>query len=281
MESSIKDTNKITRLRKAVYHGEIDISSPSDKKAAIICAMEVVSEGCLLVCDSANKKVKLFDEDSEVLSEVSLTSEPRGMITFELTDVIVSLPNEKLLQKLRISNDNTVILQSRIQTRLRCSKLAVFETQFIAYAYDDSFRYLNVMDRDGNEIRSIIKMKKDSTQLFNNIRFLTLNKGNMILYVTDATFGCVGLTLNGKVVFKMRDNGTPNCWGVATDSVGCVYVALYDADKIVVNHNSSEKPIEAVAQKHLRPCAIYYSEAEDRLYVKKGGANLVLIYEII
>lgn len=274
------ETNKIAKLRKAVHHGEIDISSPSDKKAAIVCAMEVVSEGCLLVCDCANKKVKLFDEDSEVLSEVTLTSEPRGMITFELTDVIVSLPNEKLLQKLRISKDNTVILHRRIQTRLRCSKLVAFETQFIAYAYDDIFRYFNVMDRDGHEIRSIIKMKKDSAQLFDNIRFLTLNTDNKILYVTDATSGCIGLTLNGKIVFKMKNNGTLNCWGVATDSTGCVYTALYDADKIVINHNSSENPIEVVAQKHLRPCAIYYSE-DDRLYVKKGGANLVLIYGVI
>lgn len=258
--------------------GKIDISSATDEKHALVCAMQVMNEGHLLVCDSANKKVKFFDEYSEVLSEVILSSEPRGMAVFSQSSIIVSLPNEKCLQKLSIDEDNEIILQGKIKTNLRCNKLVRYQEFIIAHAYDDTHRFFNIMDKDGHEIRCILTEARGSSGLFNKIRFISISPDNKTLYVTDEHHGCLGLSMNGEVLFREKGNGTPNHWGIATDTRGFLYLSAYDEDKIVVIDNKGEKIKDMVKVKHLKPCAISYSEADNFLYVKKGSSDLVLLF---
>ena len=280
MDNSVNDADEVLENLDAVSCGQIDISSATDEKQAMVSAMEVIGEGYLLVCDNANKKVKLFDEDSEVLSEVTLSSEPRGMTVFDYSSIVVSLPKEKCLQYMSIDSDNDISLRNKIKTNLRCNKLVKYQESIIAHAYDDSHRFFNVIDKDGQEVRCILSESRNSNGIFNKIRFLSISSDNKILYVTDEQHGCIGLSMNGEVVFRKKGSGTPNHWGISIDPMGFVYIASYDEDKVVAINDRGEKLKDLVHLKALRPCAISFSEADNRLFVKKGSSNLVLIFQI-
>ena len=279
-DCSGNSTDSTIETTEAFYIDKFDISSASDEKHSVVCAFEVMPEGCLLVCDDANKKVKLLDADSEVLSEMVLTSEPHGMVVFNDSDIIVSLPSEKCLQKLSIDIDNNISLQNKRKTRVRCNKLIKFDKHIITHAFDDSHRYFNVIDSDGHEVRCILKEARNSNGIFGKIRFLCLSKDRHVLYVTDDVCGCIGMSLNGEILFRAKIGGTPNHWGVCTDSLGFLYVASYDTDKIEMLNNKGEKTKSLIYVKGMKPCCIAYNERERRLFVKRGSTNLILVFQM-
>ena len=94
---------------EAIYIEQIDIGTSTDKFRTIVSAIEFTDDGGLLVCDVGNQKIKLFDSDHEILSEISLTSKPMGMAILTSEDAIVSLPQEKSLQKIKIKKAVLVI----------------------------------------------------------------------------------------------------------------------------------------------------------------------------
>ena len=78
-------------------------------------------EGHLLICDNANKRIKLIDDDSEILSELTLTSEPRGMVALSASNALISLPSEKSLLSFKVKSDHTLVVLDTITTKFRCN----------------------------------------------------------------------------------------------------------------------------------------------------------------
>ena len=128
--------------------------------------MEIVREGHLLLCDNANKWIKLIDDDSEILSELILTSEPRGMVALSASNALISLPIEKSLLSFKVKSDHTLVVLNTITTKFRCNKLVKYKDDIIAHAYDDNDRFFNIMDRDGNVVHSIEKESRGSNDIF-------------------------------------------------------------------------------------------------------------------
>ena len=263
----------------AVFIDKIDISSISDEKTAVVCALESMPDGHLLVCDTANKKIKLVDADSEVLSEIVLTSDPHGMVVFDTSDVTVSLPREKCLINLRIDDDNNIILQNRWKTRARCNKLLTFHEDLIAHNFDDSYRYFSIIDRQGKDLRCILKEARNFGGIVSKIRFMCLSLDNKTLWITDDVNGCVGLSLDGELMFKHNRSGTSNFWGVCA-AADFAFLACYDTDTVLMVNEKGERMSDLVYVQDMRPCCIVYRENEGKLYVKKGSTNLVLVFQI-
>ena len=271
--------DKINEKLHAMFIDKIDISSLSDEKTTVVCALEAMPDGHLLVCDTANKKIKLVDADSEVLSEIVLPSDPHGMVVFDTSEVTVSLPREKCLMNLKIDDDNNITLQNRWKTRARCNKLLKFNEDLIAHNFDDSYRYFSIIDREGKDLRCILKEARNSGGILSKIRFMCLSLDNKILWITDDVNGCVGLSLDGELMFKHKRSGTSNFWGVYA-AADFVFLACYDTDKVLMMNAKGERMRDLVYVQDLRPCCIVYSETEGKLYVKKGSTNLVLVFQI-
>ena len=280
MDTSVDKTTEIQENPEAVYWGKIDVSSLSDEKQTVISAMEIMREGHLLVCDNANKRIKLLDDDSEILSELPLTSEPRGMVAISASNALISLPSEKSLISFKVKSDHTLVALNKITTKFRCNKLVKYGDDIIAHAYDDNARFLNIMDKEGNVLHCIMKESRGSNGIFGRIRFMALSTDNKILYVTDELQGCVGISMNGEIVFRVKRNGTPNYWGVDTDSVGVLYIACYDTDKVIALRDNGKTVQEVVSKEGLKPCAIFYDDVDQKLYLKKGNSNIVLVFQI-
>ena len=272
--------DETTEQLHAVFIDKIDISSASDEKTAVVCALEAMPDGHLLVCDTANKKIKLVDADSEVLSEIVLASDPHGMVVFDTSEVTVSLPREKCLMNLRIDDDNNITLQNRWKTRARCNKLLKFQGDLITHSFDDSYCYCSIIDRQGKDLRCILKEARNSGGVSSKIRFMCLSLDHKILWITDDVNGCVGLSLDGELMFRHKRSGTSNFWGVCADTAGVVLLACYDTDKVLMMNEKGERMSDLVYVQDMRPCCIMYSETEGKLYVKKGSTNLVLVFQI-
>lgn len=279
-EYSLTDIEDEQVLTDAIFCGEIDVSSVTDEKQTFVCAMEVMREGRLLVCDNANKKIKLLDDDSEILHEVVLTSEPHGMAALSPSFAMISLPGEKSLLSIKIKSDHTISLLDKIKTKHRCNKIIKYQDNMIAHAYDDTHRFFSVLDHDGSEIHCILKEPREMNGIFHKIRFLAISPDDKILYVTDELHGCIGVSMKGEIVFREAVHRTPNQWGITTDSFGYLFIACYDLNKVVIIDHSGAELKDVISLRGLKPCGISFNKMDRKLFVKKGGTNLVLVFQI-
>ena len=266
----------------AMYEEQIDISTAAEKVKTIVSAIEVTEDGGLIVCDMSNQKVKLFDNEHELLSEVSLTSRPMGMVMLSSTDLAVSLPEEKCLQNLKLKKGCLLALERKVKTKLKCFRLLRYNDQILAYAQDDLYRFFNIMDTEGNNVRCIMNEPKDSGGVFTNVFHMGLSINNGLIYVTDGKKGCVGLSLNGNMEFTYKEpmTATKMHHGICAGPGNSAYLACNDSDKVVVIDNKGKKVKDLICVKGMKPAYLAYSKAQSKLYVKRGGTNKVLVYAI-
>ena len=273
--------DKGTRVGEATYIEQIDLTS-TDKRKVIIAAMEVTEAGELLICDSSNNKIKLYDSNYKILSEVELTSKPMGMVSVTASDFIVSLPKEQCLQKVKIKNAVLLSLEDKIKTKLKIYRLLRYNDQILAYAHDDLYRFFNIMDTEGNTIRCIMNEPRasDNTPVVSNLTYMCLGLDNKSFYVTDHLSGCIGISINGKEEFRFKDTDTGYHHGVCPGPDNAIYVACNDSDKIVAIDKKGQKICDLISVKGMKPAYIFYSQTVGKLFVKRGGSNKVLIYDI-
>lgn len=263
---------------KAIYIEQIDISTATDKTRTIVSAIEVTEDGGLLVCDFGNQKVKLFDKDFEILSEVGLTSKPMGMVILATSDLVVSLPHEQCLQKLKVKKDCLLSLEQRIKTKLKYYRLLKYKDKILAYGHDDLYRFFNIIDTDGKTIRCIMNEPRESGGIFKNVFYISLSIDNEKLYVTDMQQGCVGISLSGKLEFTYKEPETKSHHGICGGPDNSVYVACNDSDRVVVIDNKGKKVKDLISVKGLHPAYVVYSKSQGKLFVKRGGTSKVLVY---
>ena len=265
---------------KAVYIEQIDIGIKTDKSRTIVSAIEFTEDGGLLVCDVGNKKVKLFDSDHELLSETCVTSQPMGMALLTSEDAMISLPQEKSLQKIKIKKRCILSLDQKLRTKLMCYRLLKYKDQMVVYAKDDLYRFFNIMDMEGNTVRCIMNEPRESVGIFTNVFYMSLSADSQSLYVTDQEKGCVRLPLHGKVDFMYKEPGTKTHHGVCAGPDNCIYIACNDSDKIVVLDENGKKIKDLVSVKGMKPTYLVYNESMGKLLVKRGGPSKVLIYSV-
>ena len=288
-QTEANNEKKESRSRKvkvkggqATYVEQIDIAMPTDKRKPIVSAMEVTEDGGLIVCDSGNQKIKLFDSNYAALSELDLTAKPMGMVLVSSSDLIVSLPDEQCLQKVKIKKGCLLTLENKVKTKLNCYRLLRNQDHILAYAHDDLYRFFNIMDTDGNTIRCIMNEPRDSGNepIFKNVFYMCLGTDNKNIYATDEQQGCVGISLNGKVDFTYKDVQTKSHHGVCGGADNSVYLACNDSDKIVAIDKKGQKLKDLISVKGIKPAYLFYNKIGKKLFVKRGGTSKVLIYTI-
>lgn len=266
--------------KRSVYLEHIVVGAALDKYNVAINALEVTSEDLLLVCDYGNYKVKLLNPENELLSEVSLSSEPYGMALLDSSEAIVTLPKDSCLQLVKIKSGRTLILEDKIKTKLCCEKIMGYEENFIVTAYDDIYFNISIIDKKGKVLRSIYNEPRKSLHVFKSYNEMAVSPDKTTIYITNKKVGCVGISLEGKTLFGFKESGESNHYGICTDSDGLVYIACYDTDKIVLINNMGKKIKDIVSLKGLKPSYVGYSHTDSKLFVEQVNTNKVLCYQI-
>ena len=266
---------------QAEFLGQIEVKSISDAERVSITEVECLPSG-LLLCDSGNKKLKLlkfFGQRHEILSEVSLTSDPGGIAFLNTKNAIVSLPEEKCIQKFRIKEKGILVLEERWRTIFKCSKLVKFHGDLIASAEDDFNFYIILMQKEGKLLRCIYNEPKPTSRLLHNMTALALSRNRRNILIVSQSIGCVGMTLAGEFTYRYRETGEHFHTGLCSDKQGNMYVGCYITDKIVMLSKTGEKLCDFISFKRMHPEAIHFSN-DLKLYVFSGSTKKLYSYGI-
>lgn len=273
------DKSEAKAGRQVDFLGQIEVKSVADAYSVSVSEIKSLPNGFLFVCDSGNKKLKLFGSRYEFLFEVCLSSEPGGAAFLTSNGAIISLPEEKCLQRVRIKKRTNIVLQEKRRTIFKCFKLVKFHGDLITTSEDDLNYFIHVIDKEGKLLRCIYNERKETSRLLKNVSSLTLSRDQKSIVVVHPSLGCIGLVLSGNMVFKHREPQEHFHSGGCSDMNGNLYIGCYINDKIVMINSNGQKVCDFLTFRRMNPELVYLNE-ESKLFVFGGVTKKLYCYGI-
>ena len=251
----------------------MDIRSSKDDYPPVVDGLAVTDNGTLLVADVSNGTLKLFSQDTTLLSSVPLSA-GFGGVTVTEDDIAVVSTRDKTLHFLDISNPPSPSVQRSVILGYSAWGIATYKDKLVVTPCTTS-PSVRMIDRNGKEVWSVTK-GPDNQQLFDVPRYIVTSKINDTETVIVSDYVKETLTLlnaNNGSLLKIVDMKGKWPRGITVDNDGNIFVACYKTREIYVWSNDFTKSRTLISQKDLdiAPDCIAYSSSTDTLYISYNG----------
>ena len=215
----------------AIYTGELKPRTTTDIETTTMISYESLSDGRQLICDPVNNKLKLYDSTNQFLSELTLPDKPYSVVLLSDTQAVVSLPNINTIQYITIDTDLAVSETKKVG--YEPVAMVKYGDDILASIYD-RFKKVAVIDNHGTVKRVIYN---DNGSLFSKPYFIGLSVDQKTVYIVDIDKGCIGLSMDGNVVFQYQDQKVKLYDGLAVGR-NCLFIGVLQGNDIKVRRLS-------------------------------------------
>ena len=264
-----KDAVDISHIvAKKMSH--MDIRSSKDDDQPIVRGLAVTNNGTLLVGDYNNETLKVFSQDTTLLSSVPLSAWCYDVTVTEDDIAVVSTHDQKL-HFLDISDPPvSASVQRYVTLGYIVWGMTPYKDKLVVTACTTP-RSVRMIDMNGKVVWSVTK-GPDNRQLFGVPRCIVTSKINTTETVIVSDFVKETLTLldaNNGSLLKIVDMKGKGPYGITVDNDGNIFVACYETREICVWSNDFTKSRTFISQKDLvmYPDCIAYSSSTDTLYI--------------
>ena len=251
----------------------MDIRSSKDDDPPDVNGLAVTNNGTLLVADYYNQTLKVFSQDSTLLSSVPLSDECNDVIVTE-DDIAVVSTRDKTLHFLDITNPPSSSVQRSMQLGYDVWGITTYKDRLVVTTCTTP-RSVRMIDMNGKEVWSVSK-GPDNQQLFDRPYYIVTSKINDTETVIVSDCEKETLTLlnaNNGSLLKIVDMKGKCPYGITVDNGGNIFVACYTTREICVWSNDFTKSRTLISRKDLerKPDCIAYSRSTDTLYIGYYG----------
>ena len=252
----------------------MNITSPKDNYKPCVYGLAVTDNGTLLVGDCNNRTLKVFSQDSTLLSSVPLSAVCNDVTVTEDDIAVVSTDDEKL-HFLDITDPPTSSVQRSVSLGYVVWGITTTHKDKLVVTVDTTPRSVRMIDINGKEVWSVSK-GPDNQQLFDAPWYIVTSKINDTETVIVSDWGKETLTLlnaNNGSLPKSVDMKGKHPRGITVDNDGNIFVACYKTREICVWSNDFTKSRTLISGKDLEmvPDCIAYSRSTDTLYIGHYG----------
>ena len=250
----------------------MNITSPKDNLKSGVNGLAVTDNGTLLVADWYNRTLKVFSQDSTLLSSVPL-SDGCTDVTVTEDDIAVVSTEDKKLHFLDISNPPSPSVQRSVSLGYRVWAITTYSDKLVVTA-DTTPRSVRMIDMNGKEVWFVTK-GPDNQQLFDKPLFIVTSKINATeaVIVSDRKETLTLLNANNRSLLKIVDMKGKCPRGITVDNDGNIFVACIRTREICVWSSDFTKSRTLISRKDLKgePVCIAYSSSTDTLYISYYG----------
>ena len=257
----------------------MNITSPKDNNKPRVKGLAVTDNGTLLVGDCINRTLKVFSQDTTLLSSVPLSAGCNDVTVTE-DDIAVVSTRDKTLHYLDISNPPSPSVQRSVSLGYRVWGITTTHKDKLVVTVDTTPRSVRMIDINGKEVWSVTK-GPDNQQLFDTPLYIVTSKINDTETVIVSDCGKETLTLlnaNNGSLLKIVDMKGKFPRGITVDDDGNIFVACGRTREICVWSNDFTKSRTLISGKDLErePRDIAYSRSTDTLYIGYfGGCDYI------
>ena len=251
----------------------MNITSPKDNNKPRVSGLAVTDNGTLLVTDYSNPTLKVFSQDSTLVSSVRLSDWCDDVTVTEDDIAVVSTDDEKL-HFLDISDPPAASVQRSMQLGYTVWGITTYKDRLVVTACTTP-PSVRMIDMKGKDVWSVSK-GPDNQQLFATPYYIVTSKINDTEAVIVSDFRKETLTLinaNNGSLLKIVDMKGKCPRGITVDNDGNIFVACYTTREICVWSNDFAKSRTLISGKDLerKPDCIAYSRSADTLYIGYRG----------
>ncbi|XP_052283878.1 uncharacterized protein LOC127880597 [Dreissena polymorpha] len=173
------DPNKVFAVQRKSQH---NVRISSDSFPCKIWAICVLQDGQVLVADVGNKKVKLLDQEYQVVSHCSVTPYPQGMCQISPSEVAVTLNDEKTgIHEVQFIKVNNRQLMTGMKLQLQHTSRGIAFHKGDLYITTDTALYKYTVS--GKLVSKIYEEKSDSDTVY----MCAVSPTGDTLYITNAS----------------------------------------------------------------------------------------------
>ena len=247
----------------------MNITSPKDNYTPRVNGLAVTDNGTLLVTDWNNRTLKVFSQDSTLLSSVPLSDRCTDVTVTE-DDIAVVSTRDKTLHYLDITNPPSSSVQRSVSLGYSVGGITPYSDKLVVTT-GTTPSSVRMIDRNGKEVWSVSK-GPDNQQLFGRPLFIVTSKINdtETVIVSDRLKKTLTLlNANNGSLLKIIDMKGKDPRGITVDINGNIFVACVTTREICVWSNDFAKSRTLISGKDLErgPCDIAYFRSTDTLYI--------------
>ena len=251
----------------------MNITSPKDNNKPYVNRLAVTDNGTLLVGDCINDTLKVFSQDSTLVSSVSL-SDGCWDVTVTEDDIAVVSTVDKTLHFLDISNPPSSSVQRSVTLGYTVLGITTYKDRLVVTTYTTPSS-VRMIDMNGKKVWSVSK-GPDNQQLFDAPDYIVTSKINATETVIVSDKRKETLTLlnaNNGALLKIVDMKGKCPRDITVDNDGNIFVAC-GISEICVWSNDFTKSRTLISRKDLKgePECIAYISSTDTLYISYNRA---------
>ncbi|XP_033751649.1 uncharacterized protein LOC117335632 [Pecten maximus] len=115
--------------------GKLCIKTASDQKRCQVTGLLYLSNGHIILADGGNNKVKLFQENGELLDELPLQGQPWDLCMVAKNTVAVTMQSKQLISKIRMKSSKLKLYRNAdIKTGKPCHGITYTDGQYVLTA---------------------------------------------------------------------------------------------------------------------------------------------------
>ena len=206
-----------------IYTGELKPRTTTDTKDPLTSSYEKLSDGRQLIRDQVNYKLKFYDSANQFLSELTLPDLPVSVVLLSDAKAVVSLPDMESLQYITIGTDLAVSEKKKLNYEPWA--MVKYGDDILATVHDRIWK-VAVIDNHGTVKRVIYK---DNGSLFSCPYYIGLSVDHRTVYVVDNDKGCIGLSMEGNIVFQYQDQKVKLYYGLAVGR-DCMFIGVKEGN---------------------------------------------------
>ena len=272
-------STKMLKDRNIKSRKEVNARTDEDKKDPWISGCAVMPNGHVVLCDRENKQIKLLDDSWTITGRLNLP-DPWDVSVIDSSNVIVSLPDTKQLQKVQVfpkMKTGRTIQLDRI-----CYGVAVSGQEIYTTCHDNPGQgEVKVLDLRGN-IKRRLGANQDGSYLFTNPNYITVSASGEKIFVADSlTHTVTCLTPSGTVIYTYKYDDMRYPRGLICDSGDNVLVCGRDSNNVhTISPDGNKYHTLLTSKDGLRdPYSIAYKESEDTLIVGCLRSDELLLFK--
>ena len=222
-------------VARKMFH--MNIRSSKDNDQPCVSGLAVTDNGTLLVVDRFNDTLKVFSQDTTLVSSVPLSDWCTGVTVTE-DDIAVVSTGDMKLHFLDITNPPSSSVQRPMQLGYTVWGITSYKDRLVVTARTTP-PSVRMIDRNGKEVWSVTK-GPDNQQLFDTPLYIVTSKINATETVIVSDYVKETLTLlnaNNGSLMKIVDMKGKCPYGITVDNNGNIFVACYKTREICVWSN--------------------------------------------
>ena len=264
--------------------GVLDIKTVEDGSDCCITGLCVTGNGCILMADNYNKKVKLFSANGKYLSFVQTSGEPLDITVTGEDEAAVSMwMNMKTILLIGLKNDQLTI-KSSIKLRNRIYGISAVGDD-LAISCDDLIPSVQLINRDAH-VKWSCAFSPEGRKMFKAPGYIITHTTDNTphILVSDREYHTVTIIEAASGILKrVCSLSKTGPHGITTDNFGNVYVGhCFKAGIYVWSNNMSDHKVLLSGNDGIqRPNAIVYNPISCELLLSSWRCNTIERFKIL